>query len=138
MQGEGTHANRHDSPAQQHTHTEARTLATHRGPHFLGTHAALCHPIAQWRDRPRARKSKRQRHSGGIGRGQVCGKDNPHIGVYTLWGPMMCYAMLCRSGGIDLGQVTAKDNANMGAPYVLETHAVLCHAVAQWRDRHRA
>eukprot|EP00959_Pyramimonas_sp_CCMP1952_P022196 466717-Pyramimonas_sp.AAC.1 len=93
----------------------------HRGLHLFGTHDVLCHAIAQWRDRPRTIISKRQ-----------------HIGVPTLWGPMRCYAMLCRSGGIDLGQVTAEDNAHMGVPYVLETHAVLCHAVAQWRDRHRA
>eukprot|EP00959_Pyramimonas_sp_CCMP1952_P388685 8144256-Pyramimonas_sp.AAC.1 len=33
----------------------------HRGPHFWGAHAVLCHAIAQWRDKPRASTGKRQR-----------------------------------------------------------------------------
>eukprot|EP00959_Pyramimonas_sp_CCMP1952_P399883 8378330-Pyramimonas_sp.AAC.1 len=68
-------------------HVCGKRRPAHRGLHFLGTHDVLCHAIAQWRDRPRASISKRQ-----------------HIGVPTFWGPMHCYAMLCRSGGIGLGQ----------------------------------
>eukprot|EP00959_Pyramimonas_sp_CCMP1952_P134814 2821242-Pyramimonas_sp.AAC.1 len=75
----------------------------HSGPHFLGTRALLCHAIAKWRDRPRARNSK---------------KDDVHIEVSTFWGPMLCHAMLWHSGGRGLGQVTVKDAAHIGAPTV--------------------